>query len=52
MITVCKYWSPYLRDAEREIMDLNDIGVFGSDLRPLPAVFLVALLFAEFYITS
>lgn len=46
MITVFKYWCLYLWDAEQEIMDLNDIGVFGSDLRPLPAVFLVVLLFA------
>lgn len=46
MVSVFKYWSPYLRDAEQEIMDLNDIGVFGSDLRPLAAVFLVVLLFA------
>lgn len=46
MASVFKYWSPYLRDAEQEIMDLNDIRVFGSDLRPLAAVFLVVLLFA------
>lgn len=46
MIAVFKYSSPYLWDAEQEIMDLNYIGMFGSDLTPLPAVFLVVLLFA------
>lgn len=46
MVSVFKYWSPYLRDAEQEIMDLDDIGVFGSYLRSLAAVFLVVLLFA------
>lgn len=45
-------WSPHLWGVDQEIMSLNDIGVFGSELRPLPAVLLAVLLHYSFYSTT